>query len=184
MKRLLFVFVMITAMHNINAQVKDVNTIIKETCKQASIQNKKALIIFHASWCVWCHKLDSSINDVSCKLFFESNYVIQHITVFEVNDNKNLNTPGAEEFLKAHHADDQGIPAWYIFDKDGNLLTDSQLRSKGADLNIEGSNIGCPSNETEIKYFISLLEKTSNISEQQKESIRIRFAKNQEISGH
>ena len=180
MKKLLFVFVMIASMHSLNAQVKDVNTIIKETCRQASLQNKKALIIFHASWCIWCKKLDSSLNDSCCKKFFNDNYVIQHVTAFEVADKKSLNNPGGEAFLAAHHAVEQGIPAWFIFDKDGSLLADSQLRPQGVSTSAEGSNIGCPANETEINYFIKLLEKTSNINDQQKEAIKKRFALNEE----
>ena len=184
MKKLLFVIVMIAAVYNLNAQVKNVNTIISETCRQAALQNKKALVIFHASWCIWCHKLDSSINDPLCKQFFDDNYVIEHITAFEVKDKAALNNPGAEQFLKAHHAYDQGIPAWYIFDKNGNILADSQLRQKGQGPYVEGSNIGCPANETEINYFIKLLEKTSNINQEQEEAIKQRFTLNKETASH
>ncbi len=184
MKKFAVALMLMSVTYNLIAQTKDVQSIIKETCKQAALQNKKALIIFHASWCGWCHKFDKSINDSSCKSFFNDNYVIQHITVFEVADKKNLNTPGSEAFLKDHHAYDQGIPAWYILDKDGNVLADSQLRQKGQGPDVEGSNIGCPANETEINYFIKLLEKTSLINQQQEAAIKKRFALNKETSGY
>jgi len=171
---ILFTAVVVNAQQNLT----DVNTIIKQTCAEAKKENKKAFIIFHASWCIWCHKLDSSINDLSCKKYFDNNYVIAHITAFEVNEKAELNTPGAEQFLAMHHAKDQGIPVWYIFDADGNLLADSQLRTNGAGLNAEGSNVGCPSNGTEINYFISVLEKTSSISTEEKDAIQKRFEKN------
>ena len=156
----------------------DTKSIIKEACAEAGKQHKNVLIIFHASWCIWCHKLDSSINDISCRNFFNNNFVIKRITVFEVDKNEKLNTPGAVEFLKAHHAAEQGIPAWFIFDKDGNLLADSQLRHQGQSNNEEGINVGCPSNETEINYFISVLEKTSAISSEEVAVIKKRFAAN------
>ncbi|MEP6464716.1 MAG: thioredoxin family protein [Parafilimonas sp.] len=184
MKKLLIVCITLVSFVVCKAQTQPVSAekIIKEACKEAGLQNKKALIIFHASWCVWCHKLDSSINDVTCKKFFDDNYVIKHITVFETNDKKDLNNPGASEFLTAHHAADQGIPAWFIFDSKGTLLADSQLRPAGAAFNLEGSNIGCPANETEINYFVSILEKTSHITNEQKQAIRKRFAENQMAS--
>jgi len=178
MKKCLLVSVALCFVVFCNAQAST-ETIIKDACKEAAAQNKNVLIIFHASWCVWCHKLDSSINDVSCKKFFNDNYVIKHITVYETGDKKNLNNPGGDEFLTAHHAADQGIPAWFIFDSNGNLLADSQLRSNGVSFDIEGSNIGCPANETEIKYFISILEKTSHITNEEKSAIMKRFSKNQ-----
>ncbi len=183
MKQLNFILMLLAAVFVSNAQSTSANTksIIKEACREAGKQNKNALIIFHASWCIWCHKMDSSINDVTCKEFFDDNYVIKHITVFEVKEKAKLNNAGAEEFLAAHHAAEQGIPAWFIFDKDGNLLSDSQLRPKSSSLDTEGPNVGCPANGQEIDYFISVLEKTSNISDEEKEAIRKRFAKNADV---
>lgn len=180
MKKLFFVLMTMCVLCTANAQLKNAQTIIAETCSKASKENKKAFIIFHASWCVWCHKLDSSINDPVCKKFFDDNYVIEHITAFEVKEKSILNNPGSEEFLAAHHAKDQGIPAWYILDKNENVIADSQLRPNRADFTTEGSNVGCPANETEINYFISVLKKTSNIDPQQEEAIRNRFALNKE----
>ncbi|MEP6682181.1 MAG: thioredoxin family protein, partial [Parafilimonas sp.] len=177
MKKFFLVFITLSFIIVCNAQTST-ETIIKEACKEAGTQNKKAFIIFHASWCVWCHKLDSCINDPSCKKFFSDNYVIKHVTAFETGDKKNLNNPGSSEFLAAHHAADQGIPAWFIFDSSKNLLADSQLRPHSNDFNVEGSNIGCPANETEIKYFISVLEKTSHITDEEKSAIMKRFSKN------
>src|SRR3954466_14611320 len=116
MKKLFCICVIIISVLVVHAQENsnDVNTIIKQTCAEAKKENKKAFIIFHASWCIWCHKLDSSINDASCKKYFADNYVITHITAFEVKEKAKLNTPGAEQFLTAHYAAEQGIPAWFI----------------------------------------------------------------------
>ncbi len=39
--------------------------------KHASTGNKNVLVIFHASWCGWCHKMDSSILELKyVKTFF------------------------------------------------------------------------------------------------------------------
>jgi hypothetical protein len=179
MKSVVLILLIVVFTPSIYSQkTTDTKTLIKEACIVAGRKHKNVLIIFHASWCIWCHKLDSSINDASCKDFFNDNFVIQHITAFEVDKNEKLNTPGAIDFLKAHHADQQGIPAWFIFDKDGNLLADSQLRHNGQSNNEEGINVGCPSNETEIDYFISVLKKTSTISSKQETAVKKRFIAN------
>ena len=178
MKWVVYLITLITSIIDLPAQPVSVENIIQQTCEKAGREKKTAFIIFHASWCVWCHRLDSSINDPSCAKFFSDHFVIEHVTVFETNAMAKLNNPGAEKFLTDHHAHDQGIPAWFIFDKDGNLLADSQKRPAGAGFDTEGSNIGCPANGQEVGYFIEILKKIAPLSAEEEQSIRSRFLKN------
>src|SRR5436305_15075025 len=83
--------------------------VLKEAYEQAAKENKNIFIIFHASWCGWCHKMDSSMNDVSCRKSFDDNYVIRHLVVQESRDKKNLEKPGEDEYLPKHNGDNQGI---------------------------------------------------------------------------
>ena len=145
--------------------------------QMAAKENKNVFIIFHASWCGWCHKMDSAINDKSCKVFFSKNYVIRHLVVDESKDKKDLENPGADELRTKYHGDDEGIPFWLIFDKDGNLLADSQMRPKGASPDTKGENIACPATEKEVAYFIEVLKKTSQISEAEQTAVQKRFGK-------
>jgi thioredoxin-related protein len=155
------------------------NEIIQNACKQAANENKNVLLMFHASWCGWCHKMDSSMNDVSCKKFFDDNFVIVHMVVMESSNKKNLETPGGMESLSNFNGTGKGIPFWVILDKDGNLLGDSQIRPDGADLKIGGENMGCPAKDEEVKAFIKLLKQTSKITPEQEAAIVKRFRKNQ-----
>jgi thioredoxin-related protein len=68
--------------------------IMKEAFTLAKKQNKKVLVMFHASWCGWCHKMDTSLNDASVKKFFDDNFVIRHLVVFESKGKVNLGKPG------------------------------------------------------------------------------------------
>jgi thioredoxin-related protein len=151
-------------------------TVIDAACKKAGTENKKVLLIFHASWCGWCHKMDTALNDLSCKLFFEKNYVIEHLTVQESPGKKNLENPGAEALLGKFNGKNQGIPYWVILDKDGKLLFDSQMRSAGKEGT--GSNIGCPAREDEVEAFIKILKQTSPLTDAELKIIAERFAKN------
>lgn len=153
--------------------------IMQEAMQTAARENKNVFIIFHASWCGWCHKMDSAINDKSCKDFFYKSYIIRHLVVDESRDKKNLENPGADELRTKYHGDDQGIPFWLIFDKDGNLLADSQMRLKGASFDTKGENIACPATEKEVNYFIEVLKKTSQISEQEQTAVQKRFRQNE-----
>jgi thioredoxin-related protein len=153
--------------------------IMQEAVQQAAKEKKNVLMIFHASWCGWCHKMDSSINDKSCNKFFDNNYVIRHLVVDESKDKKNLENPGADELRTKYHGDGEGIPFWLIFDKDGNLLADSQLRPEGVSLETKGENVGCPAAEKEVVHFINVMKKTSHINASEQAAIEKRFRQNE-----
>lgn len=138
---------------------------------QAKKENKNVLLIFHASWCGWCHKMDSSLLDKSIQPLMDANYITTHLTVYESKSKKDLENPGALAFLTKHGGADQGIPYWLVLDKDGNLLADSQYQP--------GKNSGCPASEAEVAYFISVLRKTSSLNDEELKVIEKRFRRNE-----
>lgn len=152
--------------------------IMKEAFTSAKKQNKKVLVIFHASWCGWCHKMDTSLNDASVKRFFDNNFIIRHLVVFESKGKVNLENPGALEMLAKFEAKDEGIPFWLVFDKDENFLADSRMKSKrnGVEKLI---NTGCPASKEEVDYFIEILKKTTELNDDELQIIRNRFRKNE-----
>jgi thioredoxin-related protein len=151
--------------------IPSAEAVIKEGRTEAAKENKKLIVIFHASWCGWCRKMDSSLNDPSVKDFFDKNYVITHLTVFESKDKKNLENPGAEELNKKWGGENQGIPFWVIMGKDGRILADSQMEP--------GKNVGCPASAEEVAYFIKVLKKTSLINDKQTAAVERRFRRNE-----
>ena len=153
--------------------------ILKEAYKLADKEHKKVFVMFHASWCGWCHRMDKSLDDETCRKFFEDNYVICHLVVDESDDKKNLENPGADELRKKYYGDGQGIPFWLVFDKDGKMLADSKMRAEG-DGPEKGENIGCPAAANEVEYFISILKKTSGLNSAQLDIIRKRFRQNEQ----
>jgi thioredoxin-related protein len=161
-----------------NTASPSADEIVQNARKQAEKENKNVLLMFHASWCVWCHKMDSSMNDASCKKFFDDNFVIAHLVVMESADKKNLETPVAMETLTLFNGDKKEIPFWVILDKDGNLIGDCQIRPDGADLKTQGENMGCPTTEEEVNAFIKVLKKTSRITPEQEIAIVKRFRQN------
>jgi thioredoxin-related protein len=156
---------------------KSASDILAEAYKTAALEDKNVFIMFHASWCGWCNRMDTSMNDDVYKDFFNDNYVIRHLVVNESPAKKHLENPGAEELKVKYHGEGQGIPFWLVFDKDGNLLADSKIRKQG-DGPEDGDNAGCPATEKEVDFFLSVLKKTSSINGDQREQIRQRFRKN------
>jgi len=166
-----------TAQTSVSPEPAD--NVLKKAYRQAKKENKNVLLMFHASWCGWCHRMDTSLNDPACKKFFDENYVIAHLVIDENGDKKKLENPGGYEIRKQYHGEGQGIPFWLIFDKDGNLLADSQMRPKGASPDTKGENIACPATEKEVAYFIGVLKKTSQISEAEQTAVQERFRQNE-----
>jgi thioredoxin-related protein len=145
--------------------------ILKEACQQAAKEKKNVFIIFHASWCGWCHKMDEAMNDPAVKTFFDKNYVIRHLTVYESKGKEALENPGALALLTKYGGNDQGIPYWLVFDKSGNLLADSQVSPK--------NNTGCPASKEEVAYFVQVLQKTASLTTPELAIIADRFRKNE-----
>lgn len=152
-------------------QIPTADAILKQARTQAAKENKKVLVMFHASWCGWCKKMDASLNDSSVKNFFDKNYVITHLTIDESPDKKNLENPGAAELNKKWGGENQGIPFWVVMDKNGNILADSQIES--------GKNVGCPASAEEVAHFIRVLKKTSSINDEQIAAVEKRFRRNE-----
>ena len=137
--------------------------------KQAAKENKNVFVIFHASWCGWCKKMDASMNDATTKKYFNDSYVTVHLTVQETPENKKLENPGAAEYLKTLKGETAGLPFFVILNNTGKVLEDSFEN---------GGNIGCPASESEVAAFIILLKNTSTINKEGLETIAARFKQN------
>src|SRR5438067_6048077 len=129
------IFYLLQFYYYTHAQTPAANDVLQSVYARAARENKNVLVIFHASWCVWCRKMDSSLHDASVQSLTDKNYEITHLTVYESPDKKNLENPGALELLAKYGDDQKGLPYWFVFDKNGNLLADSQIRP--------GENVGC-----------------------------------------
>lgn len=145
-------------------------SIMAAAYKKASKENKNVFVIFHASWCGWCKKLDASLNDDAVKKTFDANYVTVHLTVQENATNKKLENRGADVFLKKYKGQDAGLPFFLIMDKKGKFLGDSFVK---------GENLGCPATAEEVGSFIALLKRTSKITEDQIQLFSARFRQNE-----
>jgi thioredoxin-related protein len=155
-----------------NAQkAESADEILNTATQLAAKENKNVIVIFHASWCGWCRKMDASLNDLSVKKYFDKNYVITHLVVLETKEKKHLENAGAEKFLEEMGGKEQGLPYWVVLDKNGRKLADSKMDP--------GGNTGCPASEKEVAHFKSVLKKTSGLTDDEIEIIGKRFRKNE-----
>lgn len=157
---------------------KSADEILKTTFEQAKLENKNVIIMFHASWCGWCKKMEASMNDDSTKELFNKNYVVSHLVVLESSNKKQLENFGAEALLNKYGGEKQGIPYVLIFDSDGNLVADSKMVENEFVLKGQGNNIGCPGTDEEVAAFIYKLKETSNLADNELAIIAKRFRLN------
>jgi thiol-disulfide isomerase/thioredoxin len=179
MKRLILIILLSSLSVIIHAQAPlSADAVMSEAYVTAKKENKKVFLMFHASWCGWCHRMDKAMNDEAVKKFFDENFVIRHLVVMESDGKKNLENAGAAEMMKKYHGDKSGIPYWLVFDSNGALLADSKIRPEGGGLET-GDNVGCPASEKEVSFFIEILKKTTKLQEAELALITQRFRKNE-----
>src|SRR5829696_3194012 len=173
MRFILFSILVLSSFTQLKAQDKiaTAEEVLKPVYAKAAKEKKKVLLIFHASWCGWCRKMDSSLADGQVKPLVDKNYVITHLTVYESANKKGLENPGALELLTKYGGADNGLPYWFVLDTDGKPLADSQYKP--------GKNTGCPASKEEVDYFIQVLKKTSALKDDQLGMIEKRFRKNE-----
>ena len=169
MKRLIFIMLVGWGC-GVNAQqaMPSSKAVLEKAYREAQAQNKNIFLIFHASWCYWCHKMDTAMSDPVCSKLFMDHYIIVHLDVLEQPDKKSLENEGSQEVMKKYDpTGNGGVPVWAILDKKGNLLADSFMKP--------GENTGCPSKKEEIAYFLTVLHKTSPLLPGQLAVVEKRF---------
>ncbi|HVT11543.1 MAG TPA: thioredoxin family protein [Fimbriimonadaceae bacterium] len=130
---------------------------------QAQSEHKRVLVIFHASWCGWCKKLDEFLADPSMGKLMTGNYVIVHLDVQEQGDKKVLENAGGEDLMKQWKG--EGLPFSVILDEKGKVLADSNLEPD------KSSNIGYPAKPEEIAHFMKMLKTAPRLTDGQRTQI-------------
>ena len=155
-------------------------TIMKTAYAKAAKENKKVLLMYHASWCGWCKKMDASLNDFAIQKLINDNYVVTHLDIMEQPAKKILENPGAIDTLKKlTGVSEVGLPYWFVLDAKGNVLATSSMGKDGKQSSDVNDNVGCPGSEQEVTYFDSVLRKTSNLKESEIAIIHKRMLQNQ-----
>lgn len=135
---------------------KSTTEVMAEAQAAAKKSGKNVMVIFRASWCGWCKKMDAFMAKPEFKPAFEADYVIVHLTVMESPDKKNDENPGGMDYLAKLGGDKGGIPFFAFVDPSGKVIADSNIKAGD-----KKQNIGHPVKKEEVEHFMSMLDKSA-----------------------
>ncbi|WP_294324745.1 thioredoxin family protein [uncultured Chryseobacterium sp.] len=153
----------------LNFAQQKADVILKKALTEAKAKNKNVLLMFHASWCKWCHTMENNMKLSETKPVFEKKFVIAYVDVQEMGDKKKLENPGGEELMNRYKGKDAGLPFWLILNAKGEVLADS--------FNDKKENLGCPSTAEEVDVFLAKLKKSSRMNDNELQAVRKAFLK-------
>lgn len=143
------------------------STILNQAYASAAKENKNVLVLFHASWCGWCHRLDDFLEKSDEGKKVTNAFVVVHLDVLENGEKKSLENAGGEDLMKKWDGENSGLPFMVVLDKKGKKLADSN-RIKGD----QKTNTGYPAAPEEIGHFMKLLSQNSKLSQADRDSIQ------------
>ena len=151
------IFLLATSVVGGFAQTKKVpaaSEVLSAALKQAKAEQKGTLVLFGASWCSWCKRLDAMIDSKEVGKLFKDNYVITHLTIQEREEKVALENPGAQAMVDEAGGKGSGVPVYLFFDAAGKRVATSMAMP-------DGGNIGHPVTPEEIQAFDGLLAKSA-----------------------
>lgn len=128
------------------------NIVVDQACKRAANEHKSVMLIYHASWCGWCKKLDSVLDKPAVKAIVDKYFVVTHLTVLESDAHKAEENPGGMDMLKAQGGEKAGLPFIVMLDGKGKMTINSIMKVDGKE-----ANTGCPYEPQEIEHFMKMV---------------------------
>lgn len=160
MKRLLAIGLLLSVVSAAFAQTPaSADALIASATRTGMKTGKTVFVRFTASWCGWCHKMQSVLDRPDVKPIWDKYFVSQPIVVLENGEKEALENAGGEELMKKQGGEGQGIPYFYFMDpKTGKTLANSLMPAAEGK---KPANVGCPYQPEEIAFFMKLLEKAA-----------------------
>ena len=129
--------------------------ILKAAIAEGRSSKKNIFLIFHATWCVWCKRLETALENPEIKPILDKNYIIARLDVKERGEKiQTHECPGGNELLTKFGGSKSGLPFIVFLNKKGKMIANSNVMPKN-------QNIGYPGSKEEIAAFMKLLRQTA-----------------------
>ncbi len=138
-----------------SAAPEKADAILHAATQQARASHRSVFLIFHASWCKWCHRLDAVLTAPDVQKIHGKYYVMTRLDVLERGRKvDSLENPGGNNVMKTFGGEKSGLPFCVVLDAKGRKLGDSNLMP-------DHTNIGYPGAKEELDAFGKLLKTTA-----------------------
>jgi thioredoxin-related protein len=138
------------------------NQVFEDAKARAAQQQKLIFLVFGASWCGPCHRMDSFLAAPETGQILGKYFVLAKLNVEEkAGKHPELESPGGEDLaLKLGGSNAKGrvigVPFFLFLDANGEPIVDSKRPVEGRP---GGANIGYPAKPEEIDWFMTMLKK-------------------------
>ena len=154
---LLFLAIILLPFSLVGQTVKpdSAQTIVKAALMEAQSSKINVLLIFHATWCGWCKRLEKALNDTIIKSLIDKNYIVTLLDVQERGDKiQTHENPGGQNLMSEFRGNHAGLPFIVFLDENGKMIANSNVMP-------QKQNIGYPVSKEEITAFVNLLKETA-----------------------
>jgi len=117
----------------------------------AGTGGKSVFLEFHASWCIWCKRLNAMLNDPLVKPIWDKYFVTVEIDAMEHPGKTQLENPGWEALMKEYNATDAGLPYFVFLDPKGAVLGNC----------LDPENMGYPAGKHDSAAFLAVIAKSA-----------------------
>ena len=161
MRKLAFIliFSLVTSLYcGADRKLTVAETVLEAAQKKAKKEHKGIFLVFGASWCGPCKRLDMFLNEPTNRSVIEKYFVVTRLTVAEqYGGNPKLNTPGGEKLFARFGGPGNSVPFVVLLNSKADLIVNSN-RPIGND---KLDNIGYPEEPLEILWFVSMLKEAA-----------------------
>ncbi|MEJ0058766.1 MAG: thioredoxin family protein [Terricaulis sp.] len=117
----------------------------------ATAENKRLVVVFFASWCVWCRFMDMLLADRTAARILDPRFRFAHLRALEHDeDQRALQLNGANDVFARYAAARNGLPFLVFLDANGDVVTTTISSANDA-------NIGFPVQGFELDWFTEML---------------------------
>jgi hypothetical protein len=125
--------------------------VVLREARAAADDGKRLMLVFHASWCVWCGRMDAMLTDPDAASRLAPHFRILHLRAQERADvERAKQLDGADEVYLRYARPGAGLPFVAILDTAAEPVATSFL---GGD----GDNFGFPVKDFELDGFDAML---------------------------
>jgi thioredoxin-related protein len=129
--------------------------ILKTAVTEAQSSQRNVLLIFHATWCGWCKRLEAALHEPEIKTLIDRNYVVVMLDVLERgNKVQTHENPGGQNLLSDFGGHNAGLPFIVFLNGRGKMIANTNVMPNK-------QNIGYPGTKEEIAAFVKVLKKTA-----------------------